>query len=157
SLTMNCDNRNIARAVPPAGREPARPVGRLAAAALERYPVFGRAVPTLISLSENAVFKIDDPVSGEAAILRIHRPGYHDRAAIAPGLQWAAALRREAGLATPEPIAARDGSLIQALPCGRLAVLFKYLTGSEPPEDAWPAHFVRLGEISARMHAHARA
>jgi Ser/Thr protein kinase RdoA (MazF antagonist) len=45
-------------------------------------------------------------------------------------------------------------------PATRLCVRFEFLTGTEPPGSgggaAAAAHFAELGEITARMHAHAR-
>jgi Ser/Thr protein kinase RdoA (MazF antagonist) len=72
-----------------------------------------------------------------------------------------AALRRDAGVETPEPIPAGDGSVIQLLRSPDLAdprhaVMFKFMAGSEPAEEGLAEPFVRLGEVSARMHQHAK-
>ena len=72
-----------------------------------------------------------------------------------------AALRRDAGLETPETIPARDGTVIQTLDSPELndprhAVMSTFMSGREPPEDELLAPFERLGEVSARMHAHAK-
>ncbi|HTO84540.1 MAG TPA: phosphotransferase [Methylomirabilota bacterium] len=134
---------------------------RMALAASSRYDLSPRSTATLVNLSENATYRIDDPDSGGKAILRIHRVGYHSYAAINSELQWMAALRRDAGLETPEAIPARDGTVIQTLLSPELrdprhAVMSKFMTGHEPPEDELVAPFERLGEVSARMHEHAK-
>ena len=51
---------------------------RLAAAALAHYDLSGAATASLINVSENWTFRVDDPASGRRAALRMHRPGYHD-------------------------------------------------------------------------------
>ena len=71
------------------------------------------------------------------------------------------ALRRDTGLETPEPIPARDGTVLQMLAGSELkdprhAVMFKFMTGREPAEDELLGPFERLGEVSARMHDHAK-
>jgi Ser/Thr protein kinase RdoA (MazF antagonist) len=136
-------------------------LGRLAQQAIGLYDLSQRSTATMINLSENATYRIDDPESGGKTILRIHRVGYHSYAAINSELQWMAALRRDAGLETPEAIAARDGTVIQTLASPELkdprhAVMSRFMTGREPPEDELLAPFERLGEVSARMHAHAK-
>ena len=120
-----------------------------------------QATATLINLSENATYRVDDPATGAKTILRIHRVGYHSKAAINSELQWMTALRRDAGIETPEPIPAADSNLIQVLRSPDLAdprhaVMFKFMTGSEPAEEGLHEPFVRLGEVSARMHEHAK-
>src|SRR5215475_6231930 len=136
-------------------------LSRLAHKAIGLYDLSPRSTATMINLSENATYRIDDPDSGGTTVLRIHRVGYHSYAAINSELQWMAALRRDAGLETPEAIPARDGTVIQTLVSPELkdprhAVMSKFMTGREPPEDELLAPFERLGEVSARMHEHAR-
>ena len=119
------------------------------------------ATAMLINLSENATYRVDDPALAEPTILRIHRVGYHSKEAINSELQWMAALRRDAGVETPEPIPAEDGGVIQLLRSPDLAdprhaVMFKFMIGSEPAEEGLAEPFVRLGEVSARMHQHAK-
>jgi Ser/Thr protein kinase RdoA (MazF antagonist) len=70
------------------------------------------------------------------------------------------ALREQAGVRTPRVLAATDGDRIVTATDPRsgetrTCVRFEFLPGSEPAEPS-PAHFAELGEITARMHAHAR-
>ena len=39
-------------------------------------------VLTLLSVSENTTYAVDDPLTGERCVLRLHRPGYHPRIAV---------------------------------------------------------------------------
>jgi Ser/Thr protein kinase RdoA (MazF antagonist) len=113
----------------------------------------------MVNLSENATFRIDT-VSGQSFALRIHRPGYHDHAAIASELAWLVDLRQQGVAITPRPIAGRNGELIQTAQHPRMAsprhvVLFAWEEGTEPgiAEDLTKA-FEALGEAAARMHLH---
>ncbi|GAA3447679.1 phosphotransferase enzyme family protein [Planomonospora venezuelensis] len=117
-----------------------------------------RAEVTLINVSENATFRVDDPQTGARSILRVHRLGYHPTAAIASELAWLEALREEAGVRTPRVIPAPDGSRVLTVPGEppRDCVMFEFLPGTEPPEDRLVDGFERLGAVTARMHRHAR-
>ncbi|PZG38165.1 aminoglycoside phosphotransferase [Spongiactinospora gelatinilytica] len=136
-------------------------VAEVARAALARYRLSPAATAELINVSENATFRVLDPESGERAILRVHRLGYHSRAAIESELDWLSALRRDEGVTTPRvlPAAGGDRTVIVPDPYGgpaRTCVLFEFLPGAEPGEERLAADFERLGEVTARMHRHAR-
>jgi Ser/Thr protein kinase RdoA (MazF antagonist) len=136
-------------------------VTAVARAALARYGTGPDADVRLLSVSENAIFGVHDPEGGRS-VLRVHRLGYHSRAAICSELAWMDALRAEAGIRTPRVLPARDGSRVVAVPDGgvqRHCVRFEFLPGGEPAiwEPAGIRNFERLGELTARMHAHARA
>lgn len=121
--------------------------------ALPRYALSPLATATLINVSENTTYRVDD---GErATILRVHRPGYHAVASIRSELAWLTALREEAGISTPRVIPALDGSLVVEGP--RNCVMFEFLPGTEPPEHRLVEDFEELGAITARMHVHARS
>ena len=85
----------------------------LAQDSLELYEVGDASPPTLVNLSENATYRVDDPASGRRWALRVHRDGYHSRNAIASELDWATALRGDGVVATPVPFPGRNGALIQ--------------------------------------------
>lgn len=133
-------------------------VAGVARRALPRYGLSPEADLSLLSVSENAVFLVED--SGRRSVLRVHRLGYHSREAIASELAWLDALRAEAGIRTPEVIPARDGSrVITVADPGaqpRHCVMFEFLPGTEPREDRLVERFEQLGAITARMHRHAR-
>ncbi len=130
-----------------------------ARAALGPFGFSAGAVLTLLSLSENATYRVDDPADGRTAVLRVHRTGYHQPGAVASELAWLQALRRDAGLATPAVFRAADGREVVDIEIGpvtRQTVLFEWLPGTEPAEDQLAEKFELLGEICARMHRHSR-
>lgn len=133
----------------------------LAQGAVGRYALPPGCTAELLNLSENATYRIDAP-DGQRWALRIHREGYQPRPAIASELAWAMDLRRQGIAITPNPVAGRDGELIQTLSHPRLAlprhaVLFDWESGAEPGIGDDLAHSFRaLGETAARMHVHAR-
>jgi Ser/Thr protein kinase RdoA (MazF antagonist) len=98
------------------------------------------------------------------SVLRVHRLGYHSEAEIASELTWMDALRAEAGVRTPRVLSAADGRRIVTVPerggaVVRRCVRFEFLPGVEPdPADHLTlGYFAELGEITARMHRHARS
>jgi Ser/Thr protein kinase RdoA (MazF antagonist) len=128
-----------------------------ARAVLEPFGFSARASLSLLSLSENATYRVDDPRDGRTAVLRVHRTGYHPPGAVASELAWLQALRRDEGLLTPEVFAAADGREVVDVTIGavtRQTVLFEFLDGTEPPEEHLAEKFELLGEICARMHRH---
>ncbi|MBC9177381.1 phosphotransferase enzyme family protein [Pseudoroseomonas ludipueritiae] len=129
---------------------------RLLLAALPRWGLPAGTHLSLLNVSENATFLAE----GRAGrlVLRVYRQGYHQPAEMESELAWIAALRQARVVETPAPVAAADGTLLQALPDGtgtRHAVAFTHMTGEEPAQDL-PRRFRQLGGISARLHAHAR-
>ncbi|MGC5010582.1 phosphotransferase enzyme family protein [Streptosporangium sp. DT93] len=128
-----------------------------ARAATAAYGMPGAGI-TLINVSENATYRVDDPVTGRRSVLRVHRLGYHSTAEIASELAWLEALREQAGVRTPRVIPARDGSRVVTVPGAepRDCVMFEFLPGAEPPATRPLPAFERLGALTARMHRHAR-
>jgi Ser/Thr protein kinase RdoA (MazF antagonist) len=140
-----------------------RHLGEVAARALPHWDVSPDARLTLLNISENATYRVDDPGAAEPVILRVHRTGYHTRDAVRTELAWMKALKEEAGVETPQAIPSRDGELIRsvatpALGEERFVVMFAFIEGREPDADAddLTEPFKRLGAIAARMHRHAR-
>src|SRR3954447_6983061 len=151
-----------------------------ARAALRLYDASEDAEVSLLNVSENATFLVNDPVAG-LSVLRVHRLGYPSRPAIESELAWMDALRAEAGIRTPRVRPASDGSRVVTVPANtgpantgpastgpangasRHCVRMEFLPGAEPAgaqggvlHPAALAHFAELGAITARMHAHAR-
>jgi Ser/Thr protein kinase RdoA (MazF antagonist) len=123
----------------------------------------------LLNVSENATYLVSDPVAGPS-VLRVHRLGYHTEQEIASELAWMDALRAEAGVRTPRVLPAADGRRVVTVAerrtgASRHCVRFEFLPGTEPgielaataDTQLTNAHFAELGEITARMHAHARS
>ena len=129
--------------------------------ALAAYGGHPGASVELLNVSENATFLVRDPGAGPS-VLRVHRLGYHTEQEIASELAWMDALRAEAGVRTPRVLTAADGRRVVTVrerggAAERYCVRFEFLPGTEPgSEQAASAHFAELGEITARMHRHAR-
>lgn len=138
-----------------------RHLGEVAARAVLYWGVSPDARLTLLNISENATYRVDDPGAVQPLILRVHRTGYHTRDAVRTELAWMKALKEEAGVETPQAIPARDGELIRsvatpALDEERFVVMFEFIKGREPDAGDLTEPFKRLGAIAARMHRHAR-
>ena len=118
----------------------------------------GSTVGRLLNRSENETFLVE---TGQGAFtLRVHRLGYQSRPAIESELAWLSALRRDTNLDIPEPVPGRNGALLQSFVTTtgelRLAVLFRFISGSEPqPQDDLEDLFVTLGEYAGVLHGHA--
>ncbi len=130
--------------------------------ALAEYDVSPDAALTLLNVSENATYAVDDPATGERTVLRVHRHGYHDGPAIESELAWLDALREDTGVRTPRVLPTRAGRRLLAMPeegqpDPRHVVRFEFLPGVEPEEagESLPDSFELLGGITARMHDHA--
>jgi Ser/Thr protein kinase RdoA (MazF antagonist) len=140
--------------------------------ALRAYGCHPGTAVDLLNVSENATFLVSDPEAGPS-VLRVHRLGYHTEQEIASELAWMDALRAEAGVRTPRVRPAADGRRVVTVPerggadphTLRHCVRFEFLPGTEPGPEPGPEpgitsgthrHFAELGEITARMHRHAR-
>jgi Ser/Thr protein kinase RdoA (MazF antagonist) len=128
--------------------------------ALRAYDAHPDTSLSLLNVSENATFLAQDPERGRS-VLRVHRLGYHSEPEIASELAWMDALRGQAGIRTPRIIPARDGRRIITVTepgtsNARHCVRFEFLPGTEPEIGQTGSHFEELGEITARMHEHAR-
>ena len=116
----------------------------------------------LINLSENATYEVT-AADGRQWALRVHRQGYHTKAAIQSELAWMMALRNAGVVTTPKPVAGRDGEIIQSvkhpmLDETRHIVLTEWESGVEPSiADDLKGPFEVLGECAARMHLLARS
>lgn len=115
----------------------------------------------VLSVSENATFLLEES-GGRVLVLRVHRCGYSSAAQIRSELMWLGALRRDGVVDTALPVPGADGECVQTLEsqsgaAPRLAVAFEHVPGREPAAgDALP-WFERLGEVTARLHRHARS
>ena len=130
--------------------------------ALAEYGVAPDAPLTLLNVSENATYAVDDPATGVRTVLRVHRLGYHDGPEIDSELAWLDALREDTGVRTPRVLATLDGRRLLSMPEAgsaepRHVVHFEFLPGIEPTPsgERLPESFELLGSITARMHDHA--
>lgn len=129
--------------------------------ALAEHGVHPETTLTLLNVSENATFAVDDPQTGLRTVLRIHRQGYHEQADIEAELTWLTALRNDTGIRTPTVLPTPDGRRVLSVPeegCSnsRYVVHFEFLPGVEPTprDEGLPAAFELLGSITATMHDH---
>jgi Ser/Thr protein kinase RdoA (MazF antagonist) len=135
-------------------------LGKLVRSALPLWGLLPETEITLLNLSENATWLLQDPAQGGRMVLRMHRPGYHTEGEIRSELAWVSALRDSGAVDTAAPVPGRDGALLQTLRDGdhtRHAVMFQHVPGAEPaPNGDLPAWFHRLGAVTASLHRHAR-
>jgi Ser/Thr protein kinase RdoA (MazF antagonist) len=115
---------------------------------------------SLLTISENATYAVEDEGNARRLVLRVHRPDYHTEAEILSELTWIAALRQDGVVETPRPVPAEDGTLLCSFADGdtrRYVVAFEPMSGKEPdPSDDMVKWYGRLGEINARLHMHSR-
>jgi Ser/Thr protein kinase RdoA (MazF antagonist) len=138
------------------------PIAAALRRALPAWSIAGDADITLLNVSENATYRIDDRQSGAVRIVRVHRRLYHSHDEIRSEIAWIEALRRDGVVDTPAPLRGVDGDPVQTLSLSgdggcRAAVAFAFAGGAEPAADAdLPAWFERLGAVTARLHDQAR-
>jgi Ser/Thr protein kinase RdoA (MazF antagonist) len=136
---------------------------RIARQALGSYDLPAGSTAELVNRSENSTYAVRAPGGETLAALRVHRLDYHPEGAIRSELCWIDALRDDGVVTTPAVLEARDGrrELTVADPEGatapRSVVMFEWLPGEPPDEDSLVAGFAELGELTARLHQHARA
>ncbi len=97
---------------------------------------------------------------GERYVIRIHRPGSQNVAAIQSELLWLQALRREASLVVPAPVPTRDGVLVTSastagVPEPRQCVLFRWVDGRFLHSQLNTKELERVGAFMAKLHRHA--
>jgi Ser/Thr protein kinase RdoA (MazF antagonist) len=138
-------------------------------AALRALVAFGVTPADLrfVHWSENVTFRVTDQRDGAPLVLRLHRPWYHDIAALRSEHLWTRALV-QAGIAAPEPLLTPAGesfAQVEVAATGeqRWAGLARWMDGEllgdvvarETDNAANAGHFARLGAIMAAMHEQA--
>jgi Ser/Thr protein kinase RdoA (MazF antagonist) len=142
-------------------------LGRLRRLADEALATYGVQHARLVLLAhmENTAFRVETP-GGERYVLRIHRAAgspFHpprSMAEVRSETIWISALRRETGLAVPEPVPAADGSLLSVAEVGgvpepRVCVLFRWGPGRFLDAGLTASHLERVGGFVAQLHVHA--
>jgi Ser/Thr protein kinase RdoA (MazF antagonist) len=137
-----------------------------APAAREALAAFGVEPADLhfVRLSENVTFRAIDRRDGSSLVLRLHRPWYHDIAALRSEHQWTRALV-EAGIAAPEPLLTQAGEnfvRVEVAATGerRWAGLARWVEGEllgdvvarETNSAANASRFTRVGAMMAAIH-----
>lgn len=127
--------------------------------ALRSYCFSPRATVSVINLAENVTLRIDDPATGERAVMRLHRTGYHQLAQIKSELQWLDALRAAGAVEVPPPIDAKGGERVVTIDTDegrRYVTVCGWLDGAAPdPSGDLESQFTMLGAATAELHAHA--
>lgn len=124
--------------------------------------------PILIKHRENTVFKVVD-MAGQQAVLRVHRPGYHDRVALESELLWMNMLSGS-GFEVPVPLPALGGQFLVEIEDPDLGVRFldmlSWMPGIPLGELGVPltwsraelkSIFYALGRSSGRLHRFSNA
>ncbi len=137
-----------------------------ARAALGRWDL-DAADLVLVAHRENAVFKVHARDASYA--LRVHRPGYHDDAALESELAWVRALSED-GVEVPAIVPASGGELFVTIRADGIAGpvrvdLFEWIDGEplavgarhgKAADPGWVRdQWGRLGALAAALHAHA--
>ena len=144
-----------------------RRLRRLAQAALATYGLESASLTPLQHFL-NTSFRVDAPSralksrgdGGEKSLryaLRISRSGYQDASTIRSELLWLQAIRRETNLVVPEPVPARDGSLlatvsVPSVPGDRHCVIFRWVDGRFRNARLRPVDLVQVGQFMAQLH-----
>jgi Ser/Thr protein kinase RdoA (MazF antagonist) len=129
--------------------------------ALAEYGLTEGSALTLLNLSENATYAVEDPGAGTRSILRVHRQNYHLAHQIESELDWLDALRNECDVTVPIVLPARDGRRVVTVNVDgtpRHVVHFEMVAGVEPDESTVTVDdFHTLGRITAELHEHSHA
>lgn len=132
----------------------------LALAALQEYGLNVKRV-RVITIETNGIFRVDT-VEGRKFVLRISDPsGCHDLDEICSEMVWLSALRCDTSLGLPEPLPARNGSLVTTVqvpgvPEARHCALFTWLPGPDLADRLNIENVYKQGQYSARLHEHAK-
>ena len=132
---------------------------RMALVALQRYELNVERV-RLLSDDLNGIFRVDTS-DGQKLVLRVCLPeAGHSLPEIRSEMMWLEALSREPDLGVPEPLANRDGALVTTVevagvPQARHCVVFGWMPGPDLADRLTLENVQKMGELSARLHAHA--
>lgn len=116
----------------------------------------------LLAHVENTTFRVETPTRGRF-VLRIHRvsgsPLHPPRRLpeVRSEALWLRAIHRDTHLSVPEPVPAKDGSMVALTdmtgePEPRLCVLFRWQRGRFLDAGLTPVHLERVGRFMAELH-----
>ncbi len=136
---------------------------RVAQAALNVFGIEGRF--KLLRQAGNTLYRVYSTSSGMSSdlfkpgqyMLRVHEPGYQAPEAIELELAWLSAMRREADLPVPEPLATQEGAFlvdigVSGFPGTRHCSLLRWIKGRSVLKRMQPDHFIAQGRLMARLH-----
>ena len=126
---------------------------------MARFGLAPQARVTFVRHGENTTYRVS-ATDGRRFALRIHRPGYQTPEAIRSELEWMEGLR-SSGVRTAAHLPGIDGDPLQTATAdgefARTAVLFEWIDGVPLSAVDEVEPWERLGELMARIHAHARS
>lgn len=140
---------------------------KLAENALSQYPLnqpclrfylsAGNTLYTVFDSQPHSVRINTDLFVPGKYLLRIYQPDWQSEEAISLELAWLSAMRREADLPVPEPIATHDGRLLTTLNLPgssetRTCSLLRWVKGRLLPEFGHPKHYRAQGRLMAEIH-----
>src|SRR5579871_1259757 len=137
-----------------------RRLKQLAETALSAYDLGETRLTSLMHFF-NTTFRVDTCSTGatmpQRYVIRIHRPGSQDASTIRSELLWLLALRREANLVVPKPVARRDGGLVtlaasSGVPEPRNCVVLRWVDGRFHTSRLGINELERVGAFMGRLH-----
>ena len=137
-----------------------RRLRQLAETALSAYDL-GETCLTPLMHFFNTTFRVDTCSTGatmpQRYVIRIHRPGSQDASTIRSELLWLLALRNDANLVVPEPVARRDGELVTlaaspGVPEPRNCVVLRWVDGRFHTSRLSVNELERVGAFMGRLH-----
>lgn len=128
----------------------------LARAAADAHGFGPDAAIVPYTVTENPTFRLAE-AGRDPIVLRIYHPGNRPEVEIRSELAWMDALGRETPVHVPAPVRTPDGRDVVALDGSAYAVAFTVAPGRELDDDSLPHTVAAVGEITAHLHAHARA
>src|SRR2546423_4164049 len=131
-------------------------VRRLRRIAAHVLPLYGLedASFRLLKYHDNGVFRVLAP-GGKVFVLRISRVEKVSPGEVQSEMLWLEALRKDLGLRVPQPVPARDGSLVTTVDDANCCLL-TWVPGTMLRKRLTPENIAAAGETTALLHRHAR-
>lgn len=125
-----------------------------------RFHLLRQAGNTLFRIQTSSLPKTEtanELFEEDQYLLRVHEPGYQEPEAIELELAWLNAMRREAELPVPEPLATLDGQWllpvnVPGIPGTRYCSLLRWVKGRSTKNRFQPHHLRAQGKLMARLH-----
>jgi Ser/Thr protein kinase RdoA (MazF antagonist) len=114
---------------------------------------------TLLQYEDNAVYRAVMP-NGEPVVVRVATPSGRSAEQQLSEMLWLQTLRRDTGLAVPDPIPNLDGALVTAINLAGSGedyqcVVLRWVDGELPKPGLSPACVERLGAFTGELHRQA--
>ncbi len=129
-------------------------------ALLQLYDFSGEMDIYLLKYSENLTYALEVPGNGPQYVLRLYRPGYHDREELLGELLWLRQLSGDTQIKLAAVVPGNNGELIQTLymdGCSLFGAVFEYVSGDilrNLTGQQLYKYMEKIGEITAVLHDH---